>query len=98
MSSDRRGWRRNHRRGTALSGLRRGFLCGAFGFCGSFRVSGTLQMTLYLLGDVGGNRARVRLLFGNTKAWQEVNDGFRLDLELARQLVNANLIRVAHAS
>jgi len=75
----------------ALCRSRRRVLRGAFRFRGGLRVRHALQMVLYLFRDIRGNRARVRLLFRDAKARQEVNDGFRLDLELARQLVNANL-------
>jgi hypothetical protein len=55
-------------------------------------------MALHLFGDIGRDRTRVGLLFGYAEARQQVNDGFRLDLQLARQLVNADLRCVAHAS
>jgi hypothetical protein len=53
---------------------------------------------LNFFGDIGGNRTGVRFLFGNAKTSQKVNDGFRLDLEFARELIDADLICVAHAS
>jgi hypothetical protein len=67
-----------------LCRLRRRFFRGAFRFDGGFRLRDTLQMPLHLLSDVRGDRTRVRLLFGNAKTRQKVNDGFGLDLELAR--------------
>ncbi len=42
-------------------------------------------------------RTRVRLLFGDADLGEIVDQDFRLDLQLARQLVNANLIRVRHS-
>ncbi|HLZ92279.1 MAG TPA: hypothetical protein VKQ28_11225 [Candidatus Acidoferrum sp.] len=39
----------------------------------------------------------MRLLFRYAIAGQQVDDGFRLDLQLARQLVNSDLVYVGHA-
>jgi hypothetical protein len=91
-----RSWRRKG--GSPLRGLRGGFFRRSFGFGGGFRVGGPLQMTLHLFSDIGRDRTRVRFLFGYAKARQKVNDGFRLDLQLARQLVDADLGCVTHAS
>jgi hypothetical protein len=55
-------------------------------------------MVLNLFRYIGRNRTGMRFLFGNAKTGQEVNDGFRLDLEFARELIDADLICVAHAS
>jgi hypothetical protein len=55
-------------------------------------------MLLYFFRYIGGNRAGVRFLFGNAKTGQQVNNGFRLDLEFAGELIDADLICVAHAS
>jgi hypothetical protein len=55
-------------------------------------------MVLNLFRNVGRDRTGVRFLFGNAKTRQKVNDGFRLDLEFARELIDADLICVAHAS
>jgi len=93
-----RNWGRRWHSSPALRGLGGRFFRGSFGFGGSFRVGGALQMALHFFGDIGGDRTRVGLLFGYAKARQKVNDGFRLDLQLARQLVNADLGCVAHAS
>jgi len=81
-----------------LRGFRGGFLCGAFGFRSGFGVSGPLQLALHLLGDIGGDGTRVRFLFGYAETRQQVNDGFRLDLQLACQLINSDLGCVTHAS
>ena len=63
-----------------------------------FRFSGALQDVSNFFGDVDGDRAGVGFLFGNTKAGQKVDDGFGLDLQLAGELVDANLGRVSHTS
>lgn len=76
----------------------RRFLRGPFGFGGGFCVGNALQVTLYLFGDIGGNRTGVGLLLGYAKTCQQVNDGFRLDLQLAREFIDADLGCVAHAS
>jgi hypothetical protein len=55
-------------------------------------------MILNFFGYIGRNRTRVRFLFGYAKTSQKVNDGFRLDLEFARELIDADLICVAHAA
>jgi hypothetical protein len=83
---------------TPRGSFRGRFFRGAFGFGGRFGVGDALQMTLHFFSDIGGNRAGVSLLFGDSKAMQKVNDGFGLDLQLASQLVNADLGCVAHAS
>jgi hypothetical protein len=88
----------NWRRGPARSRFRRGFFRGAFGFGGGFGVRYTLQVLLNFFRDIGGNGAGVRFLFGNAESGQKVNDGFRLDLEFARELIDTDLICVAHAS
>jgi hypothetical protein len=75
-------WSRYRR--PALRGFRRCFFRGALRLCGGFGVGYTLQMPLHLLCDISRNRTRVRLLFGNAKTRQKVNDSFGLDLELAR--------------
>jgi hypothetical protein len=55
-------------------------------------------VVLNFFGDIGGNGAGVRFLFGNAESGQKVNDGFGLDLEFAREFIDADLICVAHAS
>ena len=88
----------NRRRGPARGRFRRRFFRGALGVRGAFGIRYTLQVLLNFFGDIGGNRAGVRFLFGNAESGQKVNDGFRLDLEFARELIDADLICVAHAS
>jgi hypothetical protein len=55
-------------------------------------------MILDLLSDIGRNRTGVGLLFGDAKTWQKVNDRLRLHLEFTRELIDADLVYVAHAS
>jgi hypothetical protein len=59
-----------------------------------FRVRYTLKMFAHLLRDIRGNGAGVRLLFRDAIPGQQVNNRFRLDLQLAGQLINANLVYV----
>lgn len=92
--SGRCGWKR----GAARSRSGRGFFRGAFGFGGGFGVRDTLQVVLNFFRNIGGNGTGVRFLFGNAETCQKVNDGFRLDLEFAGELIDADLICVAHAS
>ena len=67
-----------------------------FGLCfrRRFRVRYSLEMRADLLRDIRGNRTRVRLLFGYTVPGQQVNNCFRLDLQLAGQLINPDLVCV----
>jgi hypothetical protein len=90
--------RGRRRRRPPRSGLRCRFFRDAFGFRGGLGIRDTLQMVLNFFRDIGGNRAGVGLLFGNAESGQKVNNGFRLDLEFARELIDADLICVAHAS
>ena len=78
-----RGWRGSRCR-TALGRFGCRFFRGAFRFRSGLRVRDALQMALHLFRNIGGDRAGVRLLFGDAKACQKVNDGLGLDLELAR--------------
>jgi hypothetical protein len=95
--------RRRYRCGSRLhsrclgGGFLRLFLSLGSRFCLSLRFSYSLNLLSHPFGDVCGNRTRVSLLFGDTKAGQKVNDRLRLDLQFARQLVDSDLIRVAHA-
>lgn len=43
------------------------------------------------------NRTRVRLFFGDADFRQELNQDFRLDLQLPRQFINPDLIRICHS-
>jgi hypothetical protein len=100
MRGGSRGGRRDRRRSRRppRGSFRRCFFRRAFGFGGGFGVGNALQVMLHLFGDIGGNRARVGLLLGYAKTWQQVNNGFRLDFELAREFIDADLGCVAHAS
>jgi len=101
MGCGRSGWSsrsRNRRRRPARGRFRRGFFRSAFGFRGAFGVRDALQVVLNFFRDIGGDGTGVRFLLGNAEASQKVNDGFRLDLEFARELIDADLICVAHAS
>jgi hypothetical protein len=55
-------------------------------------------MVFNFFGDIGGDRTGVSLLFGYAKTWQKVNDRLCLDLEFTRELIDADLVYVAHAS
>jgi hypothetical protein len=68
------------------------------GFRLGFRFSLSQQIFANFFGDIFRNRARVRLLLGYSIPRQQVNDGFRLDLQFTRQLVNSDLVYVSHAS
>jgi hypothetical protein len=48
-----------------------------------FFFGGTLNLFAHFLRDVRGDGARVRLLFRDAIPGQQVNDGFRLDLQFA---------------
>jgi hypothetical protein len=54
-------------------------------------------MFAHFLRNIRGNGTRVRLLFRDAVPGQQVNNGFRLDLQLARQLVYSDLVYVGHA-
>lgn len=62
-----------------------------------FRFRSALNDLAHFFRNVHGNRAGVRFLFRDAEAGQKVNDGLRLDLQFAGQLVDSDLIRVAHA-
>jgi hypothetical protein len=47
-----------------------------------------------LFRDIRGDGARMRLFFRDAVPGQQVNDGLGLDLQLARQLINSDLIYV----
>jgi hypothetical protein len=82
-------------------GFRRRFLRFFVRFGSRFRLcfffGGALNLFAHFFRDVRGDRARVRLLFRDAIPRQQVNDGFRLDLEFAGQFVNSDLIYVGHA-
>jgi hypothetical protein len=47
--------------------------------------------------DIHGNGAGVRLFFRDAVPCEQVDDRFGLDLQLARQFIDSNLICVSHA-
>jgi hypothetical protein len=47
--------------------------------------------------NIRRNGTRVRFLFGDAVPGQQVNNGFRLDLQFASQLINPDLVDVGHA-
>jgi len=73
------------------------FFCFGSRFHLRFFFGGSLNLFAHLLGDVGRDRARVRLLFRDAVARQQVNDGLRLDFQFAGQFVDSDLIYVGHA-
>jgi hypothetical protein len=81
--------------------LRCRFLCFLLRLGRRFRLGlrfrNALNLLAHFLGDVHRNRTRVRLLFRDAEPGQKVNDRFGLDLQLAGQFVDSDLIRVAHA-
>jgi hypothetical protein len=68
------------------------------GFRAGFRVGESLKVPAYFFRYVYRNRTGVRFLFRDAVSRQKVNDRFGFDLQLAGQLVNADLICVAHVS
>jgi hypothetical protein len=61
--------------------------------CFGFRL--TLKVLANFFRDVHRDGAGVRLLFRDAVAGQKVNDRFGLNLELAGQLINSDLVGVA---
>jgi hypothetical protein len=51
-------------------------------------------MFAHLLRNIRGNGTRMRLLFRDAVPGQQVNNSFGLDLQLARQLINSDLVYV----
>jgi hypothetical protein len=62
-----------------------------------FGVRQALQVLANFLRDIYRNGAGVRLLFGDAVPCEQVDDRFGLDLQLARQFIDSNLICVSHA-
>jgi hypothetical protein len=67
------------------------------GFRGSFGFGQRAKVGAHLVRHFDRDRTRVRLLFRESERRQEVNDCFRLDLKVAGEFVDPNLIRVAHS-
>jgi hypothetical protein len=53
-----------------------------------------LKVFAYFLRYIDRNGAGMRLLFGDAIPCEQVDDGFGLDLKLARQFIDSNLICV----
>jgi len=77
--SDRR--RRGGRGNWRLHGGLGRFLFGSFG--SGFGFGGALQNLANLFGHIERNGTGMGFLLRNTKAWQKINDGFCLYLQLA---------------
>ena len=71
------------------------FRCGVF-FSGDLSIGHITEMFAHPYGGVDIDGTRVGLLFCNTGFRQIIDDRLGLDLELARQFVDANLIRFCH--
>ena len=69
----------------------------SMGFRLRLGVGYALQVLANFLRDIYGNGAGVRLLFGDAVPGEQVDDRFGLDLQLARQFIDSNLICVSHA-
>jgi hypothetical protein len=65
-------------------------------FRGGFGVGHVLKMLARKFGVLDVNGTRVGFLLGDADLGKEVNQHLRLDLQLARQLVDSYLIRVRH--
>jgi hypothetical protein len=90
---DNRGGLHASRSGGCIFGrfIRYGFL-----FCGRFRVGECAKVLAHLYRGFYFDRAGMRLLLGNAGFGQIVNDGLCLDLELASQFVDSDLVRIGH--
>ena len=73
-----------------------------FRLCCGFRLSfgfrDPLNRFANFFRDIDRNRARMRFLFRDAESGQKINDGLGLDLQLAGQLVDSDLICVGHSS
>jgi hypothetical protein len=92
----RRNCRRPHSRSLHRRILRF-FICLGRRFRLRFHFGNALNLLAHFLRDVHRNRTRVRLLFRNAVAGQKVNNRLGLDLQLAGQLVDSDLVCVGHA-
>jgi hypothetical protein len=61
-----------------------------------FRFGECAKMLAHLYGGFHLDRTGVRFLLGNAGFGQIVNDGLCLDLELASQFVDSDLVRIGH--
>jgi len=84
---------RTHARGFRSCFLRY-FFRGGSGFRGSFGFRQILEVLAHSFRGVNINGTGVRLFFGDARFRQIIEDGLGLDLEVAGQFVDANLIGV----
>jgi hypothetical protein len=61
-----------------------------------FRVGECAKMFAHFYRGFYFDRAGMRLFLGNAGFGQIVNDGLCLDLELASQFVDSDLVRIGH--
>jgi hypothetical protein len=61
-----------------------------------FRLGGCAKVLAHSYSGLHFDRAGMRFFLGNAGFRQIVDDGFCLDLELASQFVNSDLIRICH--
>ena len=96
----RRRWRGRRRSGLHPRRPGCGFLrcliryCLLFRF--RFRIGQRAKVFAHPYGCFYVNRTGMRFFLGNAGFGQIVNDGLRLDLELASQFVDSDLIRIGH--
>jgi hypothetical protein len=97
------GWRRRGRSGRcglharhSGSGFLRCFIRYCLLFRFRFRVGQRAKVFAHSYGGFYFNRTGMRFFLGNSGFRQIINDGLRLDLELASQFVDSDLIRIGH--
>jgi hypothetical protein len=73
------------------------FFCLGRRFRLRFRFRNALNLLAHFLRNVHRNRTRVRFLFRDAEAGQKINNRLGLDLQLAGQFVDSDLVCVAHA-
>jgi hypothetical protein len=78
-------------RGHYRCGYWSGSMLGRFGFLGCFASRSAQEMSANLFGFIVLERARVRPFVGDSNFGQVLDDRFAFDLELACQIVDANL-------
>ena len=75
----------------------RGLFRGRFLFGLNFRLRKPAEMLADLFRSGNLNGTRMRFLLGYSGLGQKINDRLGLDLELASQFINSNLIRIGHS-
>jgi hypothetical protein len=96
-SCGRCGPRRSRRRVRSSRLLRRCGLCSLIRFRLSFRVRETKEMLAHKFSVRVVDGTRVRLLFGDADLRQVLDQNFCFDLQLSRQFVDSDLIRICHS-